>query len=310
MSVYFSKRAARAIAATVPFAFASTAFAQGSSATAIPSGTLASKPATSGSNDVVKSGFAASSARAAGDAGDVTHATDVSLAAGGLFSAGNAQAMALTSVGKLRLRRSAHQYAAQAAGNFARTGKAGESMETSVENLQGLVRYDYFLSKSFSGFLQTSGRRDRFQGLDLRWNVDPGVSQYLVHSTTQALNLELGYDFQHDIRRDAARVQKDSSERLAKTQSLHNARLFLGYDGKLTPDVGLASGFELLQNVQELSTYRFVFDVGLKSSIGRGFAVATTFTLRYENKPLPGVEPTDSIASVNLVYSRSSSSSQ
>jgi len=31
-------------------------------------------------------------------------------------------------------------------------------------------------------------------------------------------------------------------------------------------------------------------------------AVAMTYTMRYENKPLPAVETTDSIASVNLVY--------
>jgi putative salt-induced outer membrane protein len=54
--------------------------------------------------------------------------------------------------------------------------------------------------------------------------------------------------------------------------------------------------------VERSETYRLVFDVGLKSSIGGNFAVATTYTMRFENEPLPTVEKTDSIASVNLVY--------
>ena len=62
------------------------------------------------------------------------------------------------------------------------------------------------------------------------------------------------------------------------------------------------TGLEYLQNVSDLGTYRLVFDIGIKSNIADNLAIATTYTMRYENKPLPSVESTDSIASVNLVY--------
>ena len=56
-----------------------------------------------------------------------------------------------------------HQFTAAVAANFARGGKRGESVDRTVENYQGLLRYDYFFSPKLAAFLQASGRHDRFQ---------------------------------------------------------------------------------------------------------------------------------------------------
>ena len=278
-------------------------------APAMPAETIKAKTATTGSNDVAKGGFAAG-AKIDDDERQVTMA---SIAAGGLFSSGNAKTVAVTSIGKFRMRRDEHQFSAAASGNFARAGKAGAPVETAVENYQGLIRYDYFFTEHIAAFLQTSARHDRFQGLDLRYNLDPGVAYYFVNTKKQQLKAEGGYDLQYDVRRDASRVQTPPPAAagapapaplplLDKTQTLHNVRLFAGYDNKLYKEVSLISGIEYLQNVSDFGTYRLVFDIGIKSNVADNLAIATTYTMRYENKPLPTVENTDSIASVNLVY--------
>jgi putative salt-induced outer membrane protein len=59
---------------------------------------------------------------------------------------------------------------------------------------------------------------------------------------------------------------------------------------------------EYLQNFADSAVYRLIGDVGLKSNIADSLALATTYTIRYENSPLPNVEQADSIASVTLVY--------
>lgn len=274
----------------------------------IPTETVKANTATTGSTDIAKGGFVAG---ALPSSDDPRVANEAALAAGGLFSSGNARTVALTSSGKLRIRRDEHQFTAQAAANFARAGKKGESVESTVENYQGLLRYDYFFTDNIAGFLQSSARRDRFQGLDLRLNFDPGAAYYFVNTKTQQLRGELGYDLQHDIRRDASRTVVAETPPggtappptlLAKTQTLHNVRAFLGYDSKIYKEVGFVTSFEYLQNVSDLGTYRFVFDVGLKSNISTNLAIATTYTMRFENKPLPNIDKADSIASVNLVY--------
>lgn len=288
--------------------FSGAALAEGTQT--LPSETVKAQTATSGSTDVAKEGFATGGDRPSEE--DSREVTEASIAAGGLFSSGNARTIALTSTGKLRLRRDDHQLSVQAAANFARAGKKGEAVDTTVENYQGLLRYDYFFSDGIAGFLQTSARRDRFQGLDLRLNVDPGAAYYFIDTKKHQLRGELGYDLQHDVRRDASRtvVQEPPAPGAAappptvldKTQTLHNVRTFVGYDNKLYKEVGFTTSFEYLQNVSDLGTYRLVFDVGLKTNIADNLAIATTYTMRFENKPLPDVEKTDSIASVNLVY--------
>lgn len=287
----------------------SLARAQGKSPT-IPAETVKAQTATKGSTDVAKGGFATGGLPADEDP---SHATEASVAAGGLFSSGNARTVALTATGRFRMRRDEHQLTVAAAANFARAGKKGESVDTTVENYQGLLRYDYFFNDSIAAFLQSSARRDRFQGLDLRLNFDPGLAYYFVNTKKQQLRGELGYDLQHDVRRDEARVPTTEAPPpgtppppppplLAKTQTLHNVRAFVGYENKLYKEVGFITSFEYLQNVSDLGTYRFVFDVGLKSNIADNLAIATTYTMRFENKPLPDIEKADSIASVNLVY--------
>ena len=277
----------------------------------IPDSTIKGSSASKGSTDVATGGFATGPALPAED--DPKQATEAAIGAGGLFSSGNAKTVALTSLAKLRVRRDEHQLTVQLAANFARAGKTGEAVETTVENFQGLLRYDYFVTNNFAAFLQSSVRHDRFQGLDVRLNVDPGIAYYFINTKKSQLRTEVGYDFQYDVRRDASRVQPtpdavagqpapEPLPLLDKTQSLHNVRVFAGYDNKLYKEVSLTTGFEFLQNVSDAGTYRFVFDIGIKSNVSDNLAIATTYTMRYENKPLPSVETTDSIASINLVY--------
>jgi putative salt-induced outer membrane protein YdiY len=273
----------------------------------IPSETVKANTATKGNTEIAKGGFVGAALPAEDDP---RQATELSIAAGGLFSSGNARQVALTSIGKLKVRRDEHQLTVSATGNFARAGKTGEKVDTTVENMQGLLRYDYFFTNEIAVFLQTTGRRDKFQGLDLRLNIDPGFAYYFINTKKQILRAEAGYDLQHDIRRDADRDVAPPAGSppgtlptfVDKTQTLHNARLFVGYENKLYAQVGFITGLEYLQNISDLDKYRLVFDIGLKSNISDKLAIATTYTMRYENVPLPNVVKSDSIASINLVY--------
>jgi putative salt-induced outer membrane protein YdiY len=259
-----------------------------------PAATLPSKAATTGKTELVRTSFA--TLTPAEEEEDV-YMSELSLAMGGLFSSGNARTVALTAMAKYRLRRFEHQLMAAAATNFARAATPpNTSAETTVENYQGLARYDYFLDNRVSVFAQAVARRDRFQGLDLRLNLDPGVAYHFIETKSQRLVTEAGYDLQYDLRRD------EGLNGLERARTLHNARVFLGYENKLYPQVSFISALEHIQNFDDTEVYRSVFDVGLKSTIKEKWAVQGTFTLRYENRPLPGVVQADALASIALVY--------
>jgi putative salt-induced outer membrane protein len=191
-----------------------------------------------------------------------------------------------------------------AATNYSRSAaSADQDMETTVENYQGRIRYDRFVAKALAVFIATSARRDRFQGLDLRLNVDPGLAYYFIDEKKHQLWSEIGYDLQYDVRRDEnLTAAAAGGEVIDKTDVQNSGRLFGGYANSLNEHVTFNTGVEYLQGVPETERWRLNWDVGLTSAIGGDFSLNTTFALKYDHAPLPGVKELDTSTAVSLVY--------
>lgn len=255
--------------------------------------------ATKGQTDVAKGGFEKPAPKEDPDKDKIT---EVSFSLGALLAAGNSRSLALTTAAKSKVRRDQHQFTGGAALNYAQAGKPGEASTTSVENVQGLLRYDFFITERIVAFLKVSALHDRFQGLDMRLNVDPGLGYYFVQEKTVKLWAELGYDFLFDVRRDDVLLQKDGTS-IDKTKSEHGARLFAGYDHKLSDSVQLLLGVEYLQAFTDTSAWRLNADGGVKANLSKKFALASTVGVRYDHNALVGKENTDVLTSLSLVYS-------
>ena len=273
----------------------------------LPKGTAKDDPATKGTTDVTTDTFEAGKKDDPEKAKDTT---ELSIAAGGLSASGNSKLAAFTTVGNFRLRREQNQFSAVLAGNYTRAAPpgGGESV-TTVENFQGKTRYDRFLSGEFGVFLGLQGRRDRFQGLALRMQIDPGVFYYFIDQQSQQLWTEVGYDYLHDIRRNDSIVDAAGNplpdangDPLSKTKTVHSGRLFAGYSNKLNEAVTFTLGLEYLQALKDTTFWKFNGDAALTSKLGKRFSLATSFSLRYDHQPLPGKEKTDTITALNLVY--------
>jgi hypothetical protein len=137
-------------------------------------GTMKQDAASSGSTAVATEGFdAAKKVESSKDA------TEAKIQAGVLLATGNSRSLSATSVASLRMRRRNNELSASAAANYARSASdSGEGMETTVENYQGKLRYDRFVSESVALFLSFSGRERSGQGrgrsADFSW---------ILHST-------------------------------------------------------------------------------------------------------------------------------
>jgi putative salt-induced outer membrane protein len=265
----------------------------------LPDSLVKQDNASSGSTDVATTGFEKSD-----KPGDAKDATELQLSAGGLASAGNSRSIAATSAGKFRLRRDSNQVGAAVAANFARSAaKKDDALETTVENFQGKVRYDRFLAGSFAIFGAVSARHDRFQGLALRMNFDPGLEYYFIDEEKQQLQTELGYDLQYDVRTDDELATAAlAGTPLDKHDTRHSARAFVGYTNNVNKAVTIATGLEYLQGLDNSTNYRLNWDGAVSSSVGKGFSIATTVSVRYDHNPLPDIEKTDVITAVSLVY--------
>lgn len=284
-----------------------TAFAV-SSATSVslaqedrPAGLLPTSKATEGATNVAVEGF--ESAEKPADAQD---ATELTLSAGGLLASGNSRSLALTAAANAKLRRLAHQLRSAASANYGQSATERDApMRTNVENYQGRLRYDYFVSRRVSLFVGSSARHDRFQGLDLRLNIDPGLAYYFVDEPKHHFWGEVGYDYQFDIRDE----EIVAAEGIDRRQSRHHARLFVGYDNKVNEAVSFVMGIEYLQGlspyrdeVTDQVNWQVNSDFGLTSRISERFSVAVHLNVRYDNNPLQDLARTDVLTSANLVY--------
>ncbi len=88
------------------------------------------------------------------------------------------------------------------------------------------VRCDRYVSGPLALFLGVSGLHDRFQGLDLRLNVDPGVAYYLIDEKVHRLWPELGYDFKYDRRQETIEdAEATGQDALGHRRAAQRARL-------------------------------------------------------------------------------------
>jgi hypothetical protein len=241
--------------------------------------------------------------------------TTATLSAGGMLTTGNARLFALTGSGAYETRFSDNGIGFSLLGNYGEGAPPGEPLETSAQSVQGRVRYDRYLVDRLSLFLINTGRHDRFQGLDFRYNLDPGVKYLLVEQPATKLWVEAGYDFQFDLRRNEARTVLDGDgnpvldpatglpQRLDKTETDHSARLFVGHSHAFNDAVTLSAGVEYLQSFVESERSRLNFDALFAAKVAGGLAVGFGFNARYDNAPLPEKHELDTTSTLTLIYS-------
>jgi len=239
---------------------------------------------------------------------DPLDGTTASVSMGGMLTTGNSRNVALSANGNVETRFGSNGLGGSLLGNYARGASQGEAVRVTTENVQGRIRYDRYLTDPFAVFLLNTGRHDRFQGLDFRYNLDPGVKYLFLREATNLLWTELGYDLQHDLRRDDARLVTDASGNLVqldKTQTDHSSRLFVGYKRGFNKEVTLAASVEYLQSFVDLEWARLNFDALLAAKLVGGLTFGFGFSARYDNLPLAGKANLDTASTLSLVYAYS-----
>jgi hypothetical protein len=241
-----------------------------------------------------------------------TDGTSASLSAGGQYVTGNSRLLALTLNGMFEKRWGANGVGASVLGNYGQGAPPGNAIVETTENIQGRLRYDRYLIEQTSLFLINTARQDRFEGLDLRYNLDPGVKYMFFSAATNALWVEAGYDFQYDVRRDDARIPLDATGKpdnaaplLAKTEVNHSLRLYAGYKHAFNDAVTLSTGLEFIQSFTD-KNHRWVnYDLLFAAKVFGGLAVGLGVSARYDSEPLPGKQSWDTASTMSLIYSYS-----
>ena len=94
--------------------------------------------------------------------------TTATLSAGGMQTTGNSRTLALTGSGSIDTRFDNNGVGGSILANYGQGAAPGNAIVATAQNIQGRVRYDRYIIDQASLFLITTGRHDRFQGLDFR----------------------------------------------------------------------------------------------------------------------------------------------
>jgi hypothetical protein len=237
--------------------------------------------------------------------------TSANLGAGAQLTTGNSRLLALSASGGFELRRDRNGFVGGLLGNYGEgAAGAGAPRTTTAENVQGKLRYERYFLDPFAGFLQLTGRYDRFQGLDFRLNVDPGVKLIFFQNDLHSMWGELGYDLQHDIRLQSARGFVDADGNplpnqpgfLDKTYTDHSVRAYVGYRLAFNKMVSLSTGLEYVQSFRDVDRARLNFDAIVTAKLFDGFSLGLSFNARFDNAPLPTKEKLDTVSTATLIY--------
>jgi putative salt-induced outer membrane protein YdiY len=228
--------------------------------------------------------------------------TSLNFSAGGSANSGNTKAYQLNAGGDFRLVRNPHGVAAAFLFGYGRAAIPGEStsLRESIKNLSAKARYDFFITQMDSVFLATTFLWDPFAGINRRNQGQIGYLRYIFVEEKHRLWGELGYD----LTSDNYRQLPDKPPPPKKTDVLHSARAFIGYDNKLNDAVSYLGGVEVLVNLTESKHTRVAWDNALRSSLAGAFKLELKFRLAYDQAAPAdrNAERLDTSTLISLLY--------
>lgn len=240
--------------------------------------------------------------------------TEWNIAAGGIFNSGNTRSWSLTAGTQFNLIRGRHGFAFKFLLAYGRaslrdpvSGEFGDTLDV-ARNTNTTARYDFYLTPNDALFVAVGHRWDTFAGLDTRLQAQVGYLRNFVNEDDHRFWGELGYDFTFDdFDPDPLTVTDPVTGAITEldgTDTVHSARLYVGYKNQLNEHVLFTTGLEALLDLQNFAdNTRLNFDAGLAVTVVDSLQLGIGFKLLYDQQPVQGRETVDTITTLNLLYS-------
>lgn len=138
-------------------------------------------------------------------------------------------------------------------------------------------------------FAHAAYLRDTFAGIEHRVGVDGGIAWKLVAAAPHTVDLDAGVGY-------------TSETRLAEDdRSFATGTLALAYRWALNDAAEIANDAGFTANLQDGPDWRFTDTVAVSASLNRTLSLELSYQVKHLNRPVPGFEKTDTIASAAIV---------
>ena len=170
--------------------------------------------------------------------------------------------------------------------SFVRAETDGEETARSL-GLDGRVSRD--LTPRVGVFGRGAYLRDTFAGIEHRIGAEGGLAWKVVDVDPHALSLDVGIGY-------------TTETRLAEAdRSFGTGTLALAYQWALNDTAEIANNARLTANLQDGPDWRLDDTVAVSASLNRTLSLKLSYQVKYLNRPVPGFEKTDTIASAAIV---------
>lgn len=168
---------------------------------------------------------------------------------------------------------------------------AEEGGGMSARNIFGAVKYDYFFTKKFYGYLSVEMLNDRFRDIKLRNVIGPGAGYQLWDDGASSLLVELG----------AAYFSEDLYAGV--DDSWVTTRAAAAFAWKLTENLKFTDSLVLNNRLEDPGDYQLRNEAAVSTGIGANWAMKLTNIIEYDSEPSPGFKNSDIFWILGLQYS-------
>lgn len=167
---------------------------------------------------------------------------------------------------------------------------AEEKDTMSSRSVYGALKYDYFFTKKFYGYLGVELLNDKFKDLNLRTIVSPGVGYQIWDDPIKALAVEAGLSYY------------SNDYKVASDKSWIAARLAGNFRYKITDSIMFTDELVLYPSLGNFSDFNMRNEAAISTALGSGWSLKLANILEYNNAPATGTKSTDSNSLLGLQY--------
>lgn len=168
---------------------------------------------------------------------------------------------------------------------------SSENGVMTARNHYGLLKYDYFFSKKFYGYMSTELSSDTFRDLKLRVAVGPGAGYQLLDDLRKSLFVEAGLSYVSENR-----TKGEDKDYLT-------VRLGAHLEYKIAEFLVLSDRLIIYPRLDYFGEYILRNEAGLAAPVGSGWALKLNNIIDRDSNPPPGVQKTDVQWLLGMQYS-------
>jgi putative salt-induced outer membrane protein YdiY len=205
---------------------------------------------------------------------------------GGAYQTGNTDRRSFSAGGDASIRGERDRFGMRFLFNYAE-----EEGEVTTRNVYGGLKYDYFFTKKFYGYLGLEMLSDHFRDLNLRTTVGPGVGYQVWEDDVKFLFLEGGLVYLNENYRTAPDTDGISARLAANFRYTFSKYLTFTDFLQVYPSLNYGGQFTLRN------------EAAILSPLGSGWALKLSNIWDYNSDPPYGISKNDLMWILGLQYS-------